>query len=110
MARTKGRAQDCTPAQARQHLAHARSFLEVAELAAEERDPAVEYSSVAASLAVLSGIAASDAACCQALLRRSRSEDHRDAEALLGEITPGGRNAASSLTQLLDLKTPRTMG
>jgi hypothetical protein len=47
--------------------------LEVAERAAgEEAIPASR--SVAAALAVLSGIAAADAACCAALGRRSRRE------------------------------------
>ncbi|MSO42580.1 MAG: hypothetical protein EXQ70_11965 [Solirubrobacterales bacterium] len=104
MARQKGRTQDCTPAQARKRQADAQSFLDVAHLAADETDPDVEYRSVAASLAVLAGIAASDAACCHALGKRSRSQDHRDAEELLTEITPGGKGAAKNLDQLLSLK------
>ena len=104
MSRKKGRTQDCTAAQARTRQAHARNFLDVAELTADEQDPDVEYRSVAASLAALAGIAASDAACCYALRRRSRSQNHRDAEDLLKEITPGGQTAANNLRQLLDLK------
>jgi hypothetical protein len=104
MARKKGRTQDCTPAQGRQRQIHARSFLEVAELVADERDPDVGYASVAASLVVLAGIAASDAACCHALRKRSRSQDHHDAEGLLSQITPGGKSASANLRQLLDLK------
>ena len=57
-----------------------------------------------AALAVLAGIAASDAACCKALGRRSRGEDHRDAAALLGQIVPDGREAAKALIVLIDLK------
>jgi hypothetical protein len=105
MTRKKGRTQDCTSAQAHQRLAHAESFLEVADLTAdEEGDPGIGYGSVAASLAVLAGIAASDAACCHALGKRSRSPDHRDAEALLKQIAPGGPSAAGNLRKLLDLK------
>jgi hypothetical protein len=85
-------------------LAHARSFLEVAELTADVNDSSLEYGSVAASVAILAGIAAADAACCQELGRRSRSEDHHGAEALLEEITPGGKRAASQLRQLIDVK------
>jgi hypothetical protein len=85
-------------------LAQARSFLEVAELAADVNDLSLEYASVAASVAVLAGIAAADAACCQELGRRSRSDDHHHAETLLDEVTPGGKRAASRLRQLLDLK------
>lgn len=104
MARKGGRTQVCGEPQARQRLGHARSFLEVAELAADVSDPSLEYGSVAASVAILAGIAAADAACCQELGKRSRSENHHDAEALLEQITPGGKRAASQLRQLIDLK------
>ncbi|HSR94435.1 MAG TPA: hypothetical protein VLK56_06170 [Solirubrobacterales bacterium] len=104
MAQRRKRTQTCGTAQARQRLAHARSFLEVAELAADVTDPSLEYGSVAVSVAILAGIAAADAACCQELGRRSRSDDHHDAEALLQQITPGGKQAASQLRQLIDVK------
>jgi hypothetical protein len=84
--------------------AHALKFLEVAELAATEQEDNPESVNVAASLAVLAGIAASDAACCAALGRRSRSPDHHDAERFLREIAPGGSDAATRLGRLLDLK------
>jgi hypothetical protein len=104
MARKGGRTQACGEPQARQRLGHARSFLEVAELSADVSDPSLEYGSVAASVAILAGIAAADAACCQELGKRSRSENHHDAEVLLEQITPGGKRAASQLRQLIDLK------
>lgn len=104
MARKGGRAQMCGTPQARQRFEHARSFLEVAELTADVSDPSLEHGSVAASVAILAGIAAADAACCQELGRRSRSEDHHDAEALLEQIIPGGKRAASQLRQLIDVK------
>lgn len=66
----KGRRRPCGDAEAQQRMARAREFLEVAGLAMSEQDPADDsyvYSSAAASLAVLAGIAASDAACCKAL-------------------------------------------
>jgi hypothetical protein len=75
----------------------------VAELVAGEGDE-IEYASQAAALAVLAGIAASDAACCKALGRRSRGQDHRAAIALLEQVTPGGKQAARSLNRLLSLK------
>jgi hypothetical protein len=78
--------------------------LEVAELAADVDDPNLEYGSVAASVAILAGIAAADAACCRALGQRSRSDDHHDAEALLVEVTPGGKRAAGQLRKLITLK------
>lgn len=104
MARKQPRTQACGEPQARRRLGHARSFLEVAELTADTDDPALEYGSVAASIAILAGIAATDAACCMELGKRSRSDNHHDAEALLEQITPGGKRAASQLRQLIDVK------
>lgn len=54
--------------------------------------------------------AASDAVCCARLGRRSRSQDHHDAERLLAEIVPGGRAAAKDLRRLLDLKDAAQYG
>lgn len=69
-----------------------------------------ESASVAASLGVLAGIAASDAACCATLGRRSRSQDHHDAEDLLGDVVPGGSEAAKQLRRLLNLKDTAQYG
>lgn len=96
------RTQRCSKAQARTRLDHAKRFLEVGELVAAETEP--QYASVAAALAVLAGIAACDAACCQALGRRARGQDHRDAEELVQQIAPGGKAAAASLRRVLNLK------
>src|SRR5690625_3680794 len=82
--------------------ASAEKFLEVASLIEGEDEGT--FRSVGASLAVLAGIAAADAACCSALGRRSRGQDHHQAESLISEITPGGTNAASALRRLLNLK------
>ncbi len=97
------RTQPCSGTDATRRLRHARKFLEVAELVAEEGED-IEYSGPAAALAVLAGIAASDAACCKALAKRSRAQDHRQAATLLEQVTPGGRAAAKSLERLLNLK------
>jgi hypothetical protein len=104
MARKPPRTQACGESQARQRLGHARSFLEVAELAADVSDPSLEYGSVAASVAILAGIAAADAASCKELGSRSRSDSHHDAELLLEQITPGGKRAGGQLRQLIDIK------
>jgi hypothetical protein len=103
MTRPATRTQTCTDQDAKTRLAHARKFLEVAELVAGEGDDQ-EYSSAAAALAVLAGIAASDAACCKALGRRSRSQDHRSAIELVEQVEPGGAGAANALRRLLTLK------
>jgi hypothetical protein len=100
--RAQARTQACSVDDARARLAHATKFLEVAELVANEEDAA--YRSVATSLAVLAGIAASDAACCAALGRRSRGQDHGEAAVLLDQVRPGGPQAASALRRLLALK------
>ena len=97
------RTQTCSDQDAKTRLAHARKFLDVAELAASEGDD-LEYSSVAAALAVLAGIAASDAACCVALGRRSRGQDHRAAIELVEQVKPGGKDASKALRRLLALK------
>jgi len=100
----RSRTEDCGPQQARLRLARARSFLEVAKMTADENDPDLEYGAAAASITVLAGIAAADAACCHTLGRRSRSDSHHDAEQLLAQITPGGKSAATSLRRLISLK------
>jgi hypothetical protein len=80
----------------------------VAELVAGEQE-IPESRSVAAALSVLSGIAASDAACCAALGRRSRGDDHRQAASMLREIVDGDR-AAKALLDLLNLKDTAQYG
>lgn len=102
--RNAGRTQPCSAVQARTRLEHARKFLEVAELVAGDADDDLDYASAAAALAVLAGIAASDAACCKALGRRARGQDHRQAEQLVAQIEPGGDDAATTLRRLLSLK------
>jgi hypothetical protein len=96
------RTQPCSEADAQRRFGHARKFLEVARLTASETD--TDYVSVSAALAVLAGIAASDAACCGALGRRSRGQDHHEAEDLLRQIEPGGKTAATTLRRLVNLK------
>lgn len=64
----------------------------------------MEYTSPAAALAVLAGIAASDSACCKALGRRSRGQNHREAASLLERVAHGGNPAANTLGRLLNLK------
>jgi hypothetical protein len=103
MSSSSGRTQRCSEADAATRLRHARKFLEVAQLVADEGED-VEYASPAAALAVLAGIAASDAACCKALGRRSRGQDHREATGLLEQVMPGGKRAANSLHRLLTVK------
>jgi hypothetical protein len=105
--RGSARTQPCSAADAAGRLRNARKFVEVAELIAREGND-VEYSSQAAALAVLAGVAASDAACCKALRRRSRGQDHRAAVELIETVKPKGKQAAKSLGRLLSPRTRRT--
>jgi hypothetical protein len=97
-----GRTQTCGKPEARTRLAVARAFIDAADLVLDEDDDA--SLNVAASLAVLAGIAASDAACCSVLGRRARGQDHRDAVALLSGIATAGNEMGKDLARLLDLK------
>ena len=81
----------------------ARAYLEVADLVLGERERD-EYLNVAAGLAVLAGIAASDSICCARLRSRHRGDDHRSAADLLRTATPDGASLARTLLRLLDLK------
>jgi hypothetical protein len=99
----KTRTAACGTAEARTRLRTAMAYLEVAELVLDERGRD-EYLSVSAGLAVLSGIAASDAICCRRLGRRHRGDDHRGAAELLRQATPDGAQLAATLVRLLDLK------
>jgi hypothetical protein len=101
--RGTGRTQQCTAEHARIRLNQARAFLEVAELVVGE-DDTLATPGVAASLAVLAGIAASDAACCAALGRRPRGQDHKQAVGLMSEVGSHGSELARALNRLLDIK------
>lgn len=111
MATKLSRSAECGKPQAIARFAHAQKFLEVAELVASEAadgiDPA--SASVAAALAILAGIAASDTACCLVLKQRSRGEGHDQAADFLRSITGGGR-AADALSELISLKNTAHYG
>ena len=105
MASKLGRSAECGKPHAITRFAQAQKFLEVAELVAREAadgiDPA--SASVAAALAILAGIAASDAGCCLALQKRSRGEGHGQAANFLRSIA-GGDKAADALSELISFK------
>jgi len=100
----RSRTQRCGDTEARAKLRRAEQFVEVARMIVDEAEPDPDWVSAAAALAVLAGISASDAACCKALGVRSRGQDHHDAEALLEQIDPGGKNAANAMRRLITLK------
>ncbi|MCB1018111.1 MAG: hypothetical protein KDB10_23700 [Acidimicrobiales bacterium] len=109
MARTGSRTQGCDRSDALARLAQAESFLLAAELIVED-DSDAATPSVAASLAVLAGIAASDAACCARLGVRARGQSHAEAIELLGTVAPGGADMAKDLQRLLNRKDDSQYG
>ncbi len=109
------RVRPCTRHDARVRATTARRFLDTAALIRDEEDPASVR--VVTALAVLAGIAASDALCCATLGQLPRGQDHRQATALLATVRPDGQSHARQLAALLDLKdhahygtTPVTAG
>jgi hypothetical protein len=102
----RSRTSPCSLTEGRNRLRTAQAYLEVAGSVLTERDRD-EYLNVAAGLAVLAvlaGIAASDAICCVRLGCRHRGDDHRGATDLLRSATPDGPELAKTLLRLLDLK------
>jgi hypothetical protein len=96
------RQQPCGRAEAVNRLRVARTYLEMAQLAAAA--PGAEAVTVAAGNVVLAAIAAADAICCSRLGRRHRGQRHDDAAALLEEVEPGGRRLAADLRRILSEK------
>lgn len=109
MARSKTRTQACDRGDARNRLAQAESFLLAAELIVDD-DSEAATPSVAASLAVLAGIAASDAACCARLGARPRGQSHAEAVEILGTVEPRGADMAKDLQRLLNRKDDSQYG
>ena len=77
--------------------------MEVAELVAAD-DTDVANPGIAAGLAVLAGIAASDAACCARLGLRARGQAHEQAVAVVATVAPHGEDMAKDLDRLLRRK------
>lgn len=77
----------------------AQKYLEVAELASTEEGPAANNAVV--GVAVLAGIAASDAICLSATGSRYAGEDHSEAARLLGGVD---RKLGLELQKLVRLK------
>lgn len=88
-----------TPADARNRRIIAARYLEVAELAATEEGPGAN--NVVIGIAVLAGIAASDAICLSATGSRYAGEDHAEAARVLGRTD---RRLGQELSKLVRLK------
>jgi hypothetical protein len=99
---SRQRTRPATNADARVRLRAAQAYLEVADLALGDKSAAMP--GVAAGVAVLAGIAASDAVCARRLQLIHRGDDHRAASDLLSGATPDGKQLARALRNLIDLK------
>lgn len=97
------RRRPATKNDARARMKTALAFLEVAKLVLTE-DKRDEMPGVSAGLAVLAGIAASDAICANRLGEISRGEDHHSAAEVLRTATADGPKLAKTLAKLIDLK------
>ena len=97
------RTTSCSLSDARQRLRSAEAYANVAELVLNETERN-EYLNVAAGLAVLAGIAASDAICGARLGLIHRGQDHREAADLLRTAVIDGPKLAGQLLRLLDVK------
>jgi hypothetical protein len=103
------RTQPCGRPEARTRLEQAEAFVLAAELVLDDTT-ALANPGVAAALAILAGIAASDAACCARLRRRSRGQAHEEAVTLLETVEPGGTEMAKDLKRLLQKKDSASYG
>lgn len=101
------RTQRMTPTDVATRASHARAFIVAADLVdALADDAGIETkSNLLGSLAVLAGIAASDAICGNALGERAASENHADAVAVMKRATPPSDSGPAQLKRLLDAKT-----
>lgn len=94
-------------ADVRLRAGHARAFLAAAVLVDELGD-AAEISprtNIVGSLAVLAGIAASDAICGHRLAEKAAGENHSDAVRILQAACRPGRDLSKNLQRLLDAKS-----
>ncbi|MCG2801807.1 MAG: hypothetical protein L6311_06900 [Cellulomonas sp.] len=96
------RMQDMTAAEVRIRAEAAQKFVDVAAMVhTDVSDPS--YPQVTGSLAVLAGIAASDAVCGHVLKQRPKGQDHKQAVDVLTSFREG-ESLGATLGRLLDQK------
>ncbi len=101
--RAPNRTTPCNREQAGQRLRQAEAFLGWARAALADEGDEVNLG-VATSLAVLAGVAATDALCGNSLGYYSRGQNHAEAADLVPSIEPGGADLASTFRQLVACK------
>ncbi len=99
----KLRTAPCSRPDARIRLRQAEAYLKVAVLCLDDQTD-VDTPGVAASLAVLAAIAAGDSVCCYELGKRSRAQDHAQAEALIATIAPSGQSMSKKFRDVVMAK------
>ncbi len=105
MVKSGARIATCGQNEARTRLVLARAYVSVADLVyAEPDDPVLPLRGVAAALAVLGGIAASDVICCVRLGQMSRGDDHAQAVDVLAMARHEGPRVKNDLIRLLGIK------
>lgn len=113
---TTSRRRSCGRSDAQTRHRQAVAYLETARLVTSDGSlpDDYDYNHVAAGVAILAAVAASDALCCALLGERSRGQDHREAAELLATVrfgagTPGqqakrARDLSAALATAVDLK------
>jgi hypothetical protein len=104
-----GRTRPCNSTDARNRVRTAEAYLVSAELVLSEVAQE-EFANVAAGIAVLAGIAASDAICCIRLKRRHSGQGHSAAVELLKQATPDGQELSVLFSRLLSVKNATHYG
>lgn len=99
----------CTRENARDRLRQAELFLQAALLFDDAQLDAAA-ANVSAANAVMSAIAAADAACCAALGEHAQGQDHARAPDVVERIPQGGKTAAASLRRALAVKSKAQYG
>ena len=99
------RRRPCTREEARTRRRQSVAYLETAKLVTSDGSlPSdYDYNHVAAGVAVLAAIAASDALCCRLLGERARGQDHRHAIELLATVRFGEGSPAIQAKRAKDL-------
>lgn len=107
MSTSAGRRRPCNRTDAVVRARQASAFLGTAVLVGDKTDQVAgyDYDHVAAALAVLASIAASDAICCTLLGEQARGQDHRQAVALLGEVRFGAGGERAQVERTKKLKS-----
>lgn len=102
-ARAPSRTTPCNGEQAGQRLRQAEAFLGWACAALADDGDEVNLG-VATSLAILAGVAATEALCGSSMGYYSRGQNHADAAILIRSIEPRGADLASTFRQLVTSK------